>query len=165
MKRILMIVFAFVITMYLGVAIAESALSMPGSEFDPSLANSLDYSSTEWFKDEINRNLLTVILALDMCNANILTIDQAEAFLNSSTYVGDMGALLLLGGQIDNRLLYIYYFPILKTASYYWMEDAYSSSVIDITIQSTLKEFCSNGYYKNSSIGIRAAIRAVISSQ
>ena len=118
-------------------------------EFEPTLANSAECSSSEWMANGENRALLTLLLWGDL-TAHLTDLDEAfigEWDILKPSYAGRTGTVnLVVYMQAENNDVIVTYSPLLGIASYMLGTKLND----DWLVESLVEELCSDEYYENS---------------
>lgn len=133
------------------------AMAEDTTAFEPTAANAIDFSGSEWLASKETRALLTILIGVDLSNVDTsFTADM----LKGTTYVGyrdDEEALLILYSGDDAAYIVIYA-PLLGEA-YYSELSAFSE--VESDMESYLK---AEGYtiYRNSLLTIANVVDQLV---
>lgn len=145
MKKLLCIVLVLVLTLC-SCSFAFGEDETISIEFEPTLTNALDHTSSIWFQSSANRAFFSVIIAVDLLLA-LGEDSDLDVFsgLAETSYVGKDGLTLILVYEADGKPLVITYTPALQSARYGFADGSYNKSLVEIVMSSN----CSDGYYEN----------------
>lgn len=152
MKKLVGMLMVLVLLFGTVLAMAEDTTS-----FEPTAANTIGVSGSEWLSSKENRALLTIMLAVDLSNVDTnFTVDM----LKGTTYVGyldDVEELFALYSGHDAAYL-VMYTPLLKTASYSEISPfAGTESTVELGLEA---KGCT--LYKNSPVIILSVVDQLV---
>lgn len=145
MKKLLCIVLVLVLTLC-SCSFAFGEEETISIEFEPTLTNALDHTSSIWFQSSANRAFFSVVIASDL----LLALDDDSNFdvfsgLAKTSYVGKDGSTLMLVYEADEKILVILYDSTEQAAAYGFVSGDFNETFVEII----LSGMCSGGYYKN----------------
>ena len=136
------------LTVLLLLALCVSALADCGhsgeGDFDPELANLLDYSASKWYRSGINRALLTVLLVTNLFD-EALQQDQEvfNSLLLNESYVGYRGGILVVAGTASDDCIIILYDPSEGSGHYNIIKDLRNA-------YTAISKLCESDHHANS---------------
>lgn len=156
MKKVLCVILTLFLCI-IPVSLAENTDEI--IPYEANIANSADRTASEWFSTSMNRALLTILLLYDLPSDSSLV---GGNILAGTTYLGKAGSTCILLGRDNDKMVSIYYVPLLKEASYSIHDLTYASdSALDITAERVFSENCDN-YYKNDDEDILRCVQLLI---